>query len=159
MVDHGGHDRMKIPVASTPATGHLNPLLAVARILIAEGHDLRDILAVVPELKNIHPAPEWPRVAMERVFVDTVRPQHEGLLQNLPVDVIVADDMYFGALPMLLGALPSRPLFTKLPEEAGTVVLYGEGDHFSAGADLSTFVNVSPAAPKVVHVSGKGEQQ
>jgi UDP:flavonoid glycosyltransferase YjiC (YdhE family) len=31
---------MKILLASTPATGHLNPLLAVARILIAEGHQV-----------------------------------------------------------------------------------------------------------------------
>jgi MGT family glycosyltransferase len=130
---------MKILIASTPATGHLNPLLAVARILIADGHDvtflsgtalrrriegdgakfrplpggadldLRDILAIAPELKNIPPGPEWLHVAMDRFFVDTVRPQHEGLLQNLPVDVIVADDMYFGVLPMLLGALPNRP--------------------------------------------------
>ena len=29
---------MKILIASTPATGHLNPLLAIGRILIAEGH-------------------------------------------------------------------------------------------------------------------------
>ena len=130
---------MKILIASTPATGHLNPLLAVARVLIADGHDvtflsgtalrrriegdgakfrplpggadldLRDILAIVPELKNIPPGPEWLHVAMDGIFVDTVRPQHEGLLQNLPVDVIVADDMYFGVLPMLLGALPNRP--------------------------------------------------
>jgi UDP:flavonoid glycosyltransferase YjiC (YdhE family) len=130
---------MKILVASTPATGHLNPLLAVAGILIDAGHDvtflsgtwlrrriedsgakfrplpigadldLRDILAIAPELKDIPPGPEWLHVALERFFVDTVRPQNEGLLQNLPVDVIVADDMYFGVLPMLLGALPGRP--------------------------------------------------
>jgi UDP:flavonoid glycosyltransferase YjiC (YdhE family) len=31
---------MKILIASTPATGHLNPLLAVGRILIAEGHQI-----------------------------------------------------------------------------------------------------------------------
>jgi UDP:flavonoid glycosyltransferase YjiC (YdhE family) len=31
---------MKILIASTPATGHLNPLLAVGRILIAEGHEV-----------------------------------------------------------------------------------------------------------------------
>ena len=30
---------MEILIASTPATGHLNPLLAVGCILIAEGHD------------------------------------------------------------------------------------------------------------------------
>ena len=74
---------MKILIASTPATGHLNPLLAITRILSAEGHeiafltgsafrsriessgvkffslpagadfDLREILSVVPELKHI----------------------------------------------------------------------------------------------------------
>jgi hypothetical protein len=31
---------MKILIASTPATGHLNPLLAIARILMAEGHEI-----------------------------------------------------------------------------------------------------------------------
>ena len=31
---------MKILIASTPATGHLNPLLAIGRIVIAEGHDV-----------------------------------------------------------------------------------------------------------------------
>ena len=75
---------MKILIASTPATGHLNPLLAIGRILIAEGHevvglsgnalreriegigaefrplpagadfDLGDIVSVVPELKHIN---------------------------------------------------------------------------------------------------------
>jgi UDP:flavonoid glycosyltransferase YjiC (YdhE family) len=31
---------MKILIASTPATGHLNPLLAIGRFLIAEGHEI-----------------------------------------------------------------------------------------------------------------------
>jgi UDP:flavonoid glycosyltransferase YjiC (YdhE family) len=31
---------MKILIASTPATGHLNPLLAIGGILIAEGHEV-----------------------------------------------------------------------------------------------------------------------
>src|SRR5260370_33454987 len=78
---------MKILMASTAATGHLNPLTAVGPILRAEGHevvglsgsaarerienigaefrplpegadfDLRDILSVAPELKNIPPGP------------------------------------------------------------------------------------------------------
>jgi hypothetical protein len=72
---------VRILIASTPMTGHLNPLLTIGRLLIAEGHevvgltgsalreriegigaqfqplpagadlDLRDILSVVPELK------------------------------------------------------------------------------------------------------------
>ena len=31
---------MKILIASTPATGHINPLLAITRILLAEGHEI-----------------------------------------------------------------------------------------------------------------------
>src|ERR1700736_6776210 len=98
---------MKILIASTPATGHLNPLLAIGRVLIAEGHevafisgrvlrsriegigakfhafpagagfDLRDFDSVAPELKSIPPGLDWLRVAMERVFVDRVAAQHE----------------------------------------------------------------------------------
>jgi MGT family glycosyltransferase len=133
---------MKILITSTPATGHLNPLLAVGRILIAEGHevaflsgsalrsriedigakfhafpegadfDLRDFASVAPELKSIQPGPDWLRVAMERIFVDTVPAQHKGLqqvLQDFPADVIIGDDMIFGVLPMLLGPVSKRP--------------------------------------------------
>ncbi len=133
---------MKILIASTPATGHLNPLLAIGRFLIAEGHeiaflsgsvlrsrieaigakfhplpdgadfDLRDFDAVAPELKTMPPGPEWLRVAMERVFVDTIPAQHEGLqqvLHDFPADIIIGDDMLFGVLPMLLGTASKRP--------------------------------------------------
>ncbi len=133
---------MKILVASPPATGHLNPLLAISRFLIAEGHevvgitgtvlrdriegaglkfyplpagadfDLRDINAIVPELKDLPPGPERSRLGIERIFVDSIPAQHQGLQQALrefPADVIVADDMYFGLLPTLLGPRAERP--------------------------------------------------
>jgi len=133
---------MKILIASTPATGHLNPLLAITRILSAEGHeiafltgsafrsriessgfkffslpagadfDLREILSVVPELKHIPPGLECLRVVCERVFVDAIPAQHQGLqqaLQVFPADVIVADDMFFGVLAMLRGVHSKRP--------------------------------------------------
>ena len=133
---------MKILIASTPATGHLNPLLAIGRILIAEGHevvglsgsalreriegigaefrplpagadfDLGDIVSVVPELKHITPGPQWLRVAIERLFIDTIPAQHKGLqqvLRDFPADVIIGDDMIFGVLPMLLGPRSKRP--------------------------------------------------
>jgi UDP:flavonoid glycosyltransferase YjiC (YdhE family) len=133
---------MKILIASTPATGHLNPLLAIGRILIAEGHgivglsgsalrgriegigaefrplpagadfDLGDIVSVVPELKHTTPGPQWLRVAIERLFVDTIPAQHKGLqqvLRDFPADVIIGDDMIFGVLPMLLGPRSKRP--------------------------------------------------
>ena len=49
---------------------------------------------------------------MERMFVDAVPAQHEGLqqvLQEFPADVIIGDDMFFGVLPMLLGPRSKRP--------------------------------------------------
>jgi UDP:flavonoid glycosyltransferase YjiC (YdhE family) len=123
-------------------TGHLNPLLTIGRLLIAEGHevvgltgsalreriegigaqfqplpagadlDLRDILSVVPELKDIAPGLEWLRVAIERLFVDTVSVQHKGLqqvLRDFPAEIVIGDDMFFGVLPMLLGPRSKRP--------------------------------------------------
>jgi len=122
--------------------GHLNPLLAIGRILIADGHevvgltgtalrdriegigaqfhplpagadlDLRDVAAVVPELQDIPPGPERLRVNIERMFVDPIPAQHEGLrqvLQGFPADVIVSEDMFYGALPMLLRPRSKRP--------------------------------------------------
>jgi MGT family glycosyltransferase len=133
---------MKILIACMPATGHLNPLLAITRILLAEGHEInfltgsvfrariessgakfvslqgaadidgRDILSVVPELKDIPPGLEWFRVAIERLFVDRIPAQHQSLLQAVQEcqpDVIVGDDMFFGVLPMLLGSQSKRP--------------------------------------------------
>jgi MGT family glycosyltransferase len=160
---------MKILIASTPATGHLNPLLAIGHILIAEGHqvaflsgsalrsrieaigaqfhafpagadlDLRDLLSVVPELKDIPPGPEWMRVAFERVFTDPVPAQHKGLqqvLRDFPADVIIADDMMFGVLPMLLGPRAKRPAIVL----CGTSIL-----HWRRADGAPHFVGLPPA--------------
>src|SRR6516165_6462179 len=92
-VDHQRTDVMKILFASTPATGHLNPLLAITRVLLAEGHEItfltgtafrsriescgaeflplppaadfdpQDLFSLFPELKSIPPGPEWLRIA------------------------------------------------------------------------------------------------
>jgi MGT family glycosyltransferase len=133
---------MKILIACTPATGHVNPMLAIARILMIEDHevaiytgsafrarveaagaeffslppdadlDLADPFARFPELKVLPPGLEWLRVGMERIFVDNIAGQHEGLqwlLHSFGPDVIVGDDCFFGVLPMLLGARSKRP--------------------------------------------------
>jgi MGT family glycosyltransferase len=133
---------MKILIVSTPATGHLNPLLAITRVLRAEGHEIalltgsafrariegsgaeffplppaadfdpQDIFSRAPELKSIPPGPEWLRVACERIFVETIPAQYQGLRQALDrfaADAIVGDDMFFGVLPMLLGPRAKRP--------------------------------------------------
>jgi hypothetical protein len=118
---------MNILFASTPATGHINPLLAIVRMLRAEGHEItfltgsafrdriensaakfvslqgnadvdgRNLLSVVPELKDIPPGLEWFRVAIERFFLDRLPAQHQSLLhavQECQADVIVGDDMF-----------------------------------------------------------------
>ena len=133
---------MKILIASMPATGHMNPMLAIARILMTEDHevaiytgsafrarveaagakffclppeadfDLTDPFSRVPELKVLPPGPAWHRVAMERILVGDIPAQHAGLrrlLDSFGPDVIVGDDMFFGVLPMLLGARSKRP--------------------------------------------------
>jgi MGT family glycosyltransferase len=161
---------MKILIASTPLMGHLNPLLAIGRILIAEGHevafisgsalrsriegigakfhafpagadfDLEDIVSVVPELKDMPPGPEWLRIAIERVFVDTIPAQHKGLqqvLRDFPADVIVGDDMIFGVLPMLLGPRSKRPPIVL----CGTSILHwrrADGAPYFAGLPPAT---------------------
>jgi MGT family glycosyltransferase len=163
---------MKILIASTPATGHLNPLLTIGCILIAEGHevaflsgsalrsriedigakfhalpegadiDLRDFASVAPELKSMQPGPDWLRVAMERIFVDTVPAQHKGLqqvLKEFPADVIIGDDMIFGVLPMLLGPVSKRPPVVL----CGTSIL-----HWQREDGAPHFVGLPPAITK-----------
>jgi UDP:flavonoid glycosyltransferase YjiC (YdhE family) len=133
---------MKILIASTPATGHLNPLIAIATFLIDGGHqvvflsgtayrgrieksgatfhalpgaadvDVGDLVAVAPELRHIEPGLDWLRIAMEKIFVEKVADQYTGLqetLKGFPADAIIGDDMFFGLLPMLLGARAKRP--------------------------------------------------
>ena len=104
---------MNTLMVSTPATDHINPLLGVARVLIAEGHnvvclsgsalrdriesagagfralppaadfDLNDPFATAPELKVIPPGLEWLRVALERLFIERIVPQHESMRSSL----------------------------------------------------------------------------
>ena len=74
--------------------------------------DLTDPFSRVPELKVLPPGPAWHRVAMERILVGDIPAQHAGLrrlLDSFGPDVIVGDDMFFGVLPMLLGARSKRP--------------------------------------------------
>ena len=167
---------MKILIASMPATGHVNPMLAIARILMTDGHEVAvytgsafrarveaaraeffslppdadldpaDPFARVPELKVMSPGPAWLRIVMERVFVDNIPGQHEGLqrlLHSFGPDVIIGDDMFFGVLPMLLGRRPKRPPIVM----CGTSILHWPRED---GAPL--FVGLPPATtPKQRH--------
>jgi UDP:flavonoid glycosyltransferase YjiC (YdhE family) len=117
-------------------------MLAIARMLMGDGHEVavytgsafrarveasgavffplspdadfdpQDPFARVPELKVMPPGLQWLRVALERLFIDNIALQHEGLqrlLRGFDPEIIVGDDMFFGALPMLLGAGAKRP--------------------------------------------------
>jgi UDP:flavonoid glycosyltransferase YjiC (YdhE family) len=170
--DNQRDSHMKILIASTPATGHLNPLLAMARILMADGHevavlsgsvlrdrivgigakfhafppgadfDLRDFASVAPELKSMPPGLDWLRVAMERVFVDSIPAQHKGLQQairDFTAEIVIGDDMLFGVLPMLLGPRSKRP----------PIVLCGTSFlHWRREDGAPHFVGLPPAVTK-----------
>lgn len=161
---------MKVLICSTPATGHLNPLLAIARMLAEDGHEVmvlsgsafrdrivatgarfaalpgdadfdgRDLQVVVPELVRIPPGPDWLRVAMERIFVDRIPDQHRGLrdaLRAFPASVVIGDDMFFGALPSLLGPRAERPAIVL----CGTSIL-----HCTRPDGAPGFLGLPPAA-------------
>jgi MGT family glycosyltransferase len=122
---------MKLLLASTPGAGHLNPLLAIGRFLVDEGHEIavlttttsrdrverigarfysfsgqadknpRDLVSG-DELKNIPPGLQWLRVAMERLFVGTIPDQYLGLQQAL---LDFSADMIIGD-DMIYGVIP-----------------------------------------------------
>jgi MGT family glycosyltransferase len=123
---------MKIVIATTPAPGHVNPMLGIARILVADGHevvaftgsafrdrinsigaafrpipasadqDVVDPFSKYPELKTLPPGLELLRVIKERLFVDHMPMQHESLQQLLRE---VAADIVMGD-DYFLGLLP-----------------------------------------------------
>jgi UDP:flavonoid glycosyltransferase YjiC (YdhE family) len=133
---------MKILLASTPAIGHVNPLLAIGRMMAVEGHelaflcgtamrdriesigakfwplpasadfDLRNLATVFPERIAIPPGPEELRFNLEKVFIDPLPAQYGELMRvmdDFPADVIIADNLLLGVLPMLLGPRSRRP--------------------------------------------------
>jgi UDP:flavonoid glycosyltransferase YjiC (YdhE family) len=71
-----------------------------------------DPFSKYPELKENPPGLELLRVILERLFVDHIPAQHEGLqhvLREVPADVVIGDDFFCGLLPMLLGPRSKRP--------------------------------------------------
>ncbi len=160
---------MKILIASTPATGHVNPLLTIARFLIEDGHevvflsgtifrdriertgarfhalpgtadtDFRDLPAVVPELASIEPGLTWLRVALERIFIERLADQHRGLQEVL--EDFPADSIIGD--DMFFGMLPAMlgPRASRPPIlVCGTSVLHCRRDD---GAPL--FIGLPPA--------------
>jgi MGT family glycosyltransferase len=74
--------------------------------------DLANRDELFPEWVKMKPGPERRRWILEHAYVDLIPAQHDGLqaaLEAFPADVIIADNMMFGILPLLLGPRASRP--------------------------------------------------
>jgi MGT family glycosyltransferase len=103
---------MKILIASTTFTGHLNPMLSIGRILVEEGHEVvvltagvvrdrvegigatfrpfppefdydhRDLDGKFPHRKAL-PVRERTAFSLKHIFIDPIPSQHEGIQQVL----------------------------------------------------------------------------
>jgi UDP:flavonoid glycosyltransferase YjiC (YdhE family) len=128
---------MKILIAASPLTGHVNPLLAVGRAAAARGDtvlmlsdaafrgkieaaglrftDYPDNHSAEYRETELPAGPERYRREFERRFVDPM-PVQAATLRRLIAeeapDVIVAGSMFLGVLPLLLDTAPRPPIVT-----------------------------------------------
>lgn len=126
---------MRILVAATPLTGHVNPLLAVGRLLADRGDAVTVVtdplfgpkvaaagLAFVPCPDHgaaryldpgLPPGPKrWTREFARR-FLDPMPAQAallRDLIENDPPDLIVAGSLFLGVLPLLVSGQPRPPI-------------------------------------------------
>ena len=138
---------MKILIASTPAPGHLNPLLSIASLLVESGHEvavqvneelrpaveaaghrfLSEIpnaqtsggyyLENYPERMQKSPDMEMTGYDLVHFFARNIAAQFASLkmaLYDFPADLILADSIYWGTLPMLVGPRDKRPAIAHL---------------------------------------------
>src|SRR5262249_41222078 len=77
--------------------------------------DFQNVASFVPELKSLPegtPRLVRSRIVLGRIFIDTIPLQHEALQQivrDAHVDLVIGDNAFLGALPMLLGPRPEPP--------------------------------------------------
>lgn len=74
--------------------------------------DLRDFAAAYPEFRTMPPGVEMTRFYLERVFADPLIDQNKGMreaIEEFAPDVIIVDNLFLGALPLLLGPRANRP--------------------------------------------------
>ena len=128
---------MKILIAATPLTGHVNPMLAIGRAAAARGDDVIVLtdpafqakveaagLNFAPYADNgsasflettLPAGPERFRHEFQRRFIDPMPVQTAALKALIAVnapDVIVAGSMFLGVLPLLLDTAPRPPIIT-----------------------------------------------
>ncbi|MET3997595.1 UDP:flavonoid glycosyltransferase YjiC (YdhE family) [Bradyrhizobium sp. S3.9.2] len=168
---------MKIVIATTPAPGHVNPMLGIARLLLAEGHevfaftgrafeerieaigatfrpipasadqDVVDPFSKYPEFKTLPPGLELLRIILERLFVDHIPTQHHGLQEVLQE---VPADVVIGD-DCFLGLLPMllQPRSIRPPVACfGTSIL-----HWPREDGAPDFLGLPPAASPAEHAA------
>jgi MGT family glycosyltransferase len=156
---------MKILIASTPAPGHLNPLLSIASLLVESGHevavqvneDLRPAVEAAghrflfeipnaqtsvgyyfdnyPERMQKSPGMEMTGYDLVHVFARNIAAQSASLktaLYDFQADLILADSLYWGTLPMLVGPRDKRPAIAHL---GVSVVNIGSGKNIPMRPD------------------------
>jgi MGT family glycosyltransferase len=138
---------MKILIASIPGTGHLNPLLSIATLMVQYGHEVavqvsEDLRPAVesaghrflseipnaqtsagyyfetyPERMQKVPGMEMSGFDLVHFFARNIAAQSASLkmaLYDFPADLILADSIYWGTLPMLVGPRDKRPAIAHL---------------------------------------------
>ncbi|MEL6060999.1 MULTISPECIES: nucleotide disphospho-sugar-binding domain-containing protein [unclassified Methylobacterium] len=128
---------MKILIAATPLTGHVNPMLAIGRAAAARGDDVLVLSDALFRAKieaaglrftgyadngsatfretELPAGPERYRREFERRFIDPMVDQAEvlrRLIAEEAPDVIVAGSMFLGMLTLLLDPAPRPPIVT-----------------------------------------------
>ena len=134
--------RRRYVLCATPTQGHTVPLLALARRLVAEGHDVvffttahygdrvaatgasfvpfapeydaHDLMVANPERETSSKrGVRGVKDDLRRIFIGPIPGQYRDLraiLAEQPVDAIVVDSMFLGALPLALGRRKQRPV-------------------------------------------------
>ena len=126
---------MKLLFAASPLVGHINPLLAVARLAAARGDEVLITTSQAYRAKveaagfrfapyvdegdadyretSLPPGPERYRREFERRFLDAMPAQAQALRDLIATerpDAIVAGSLFLGALPLLLSDAPRPPI-------------------------------------------------
>ena len=162
-------DSVKVLIASTPASGHLYPLLSVGRALLSRGHevvvcsanglrerieesgatfrafprianfDLRYIEEEFPEYFDFPRGPELNMWILKRAYVDTIPAQHQAIQEAL--QDFPADVIL--ADNFLFGALPM--LLGPRSERLPIVMLGTMGLHLRRDDGAPPFAGLPPA--------------
>ena len=160
---------MKILIASTPASGHLNPLLSVGRAAQSQGHevvalcahalrgpieasgatfrafppvadfDLRNVATEFPGFTDVNPGADRNLFIVKKAFVDTIPAQHEAMRQAL--QDFPADVIL--ADDFMFGALPM--LLGPRSERPAIVMLGTMPLHLSRDDGAPIFSGLPPA--------------